>query len=112
MLAALLPWLPGTLVAARYVDALAYVMPLFAFYTSLCGLTLLQGETLVLDRPATAVRVTIAGTVVLTGGTVVAAVAAPAAWWVWFWISPVVTLLAARWLLRTPAPGAAGPTPA
>lgn len=112
VLAALLPWLPGTLVAARYVDALAYVMPLFAFYTSLCGLTLLQGETLVLDRPATAVRVTIAGTVVLTGGTVVAAVAAPAAWWLWFWISPVVTLLAARWLLRTPAPGAAGPTPA
>lgn len=102
ILAALLPQLPGILIAARYVDALAYVMPLFAFYVGLCGLTLLQGEALALDEPAAAVRVAIAGTVVLSGGTVAVAALAPAEWWLWLWISPAGTLLVARWLLRNP----------
>lgn len=112
-LAALLPYLPGILIAARYVDAVAYVMPLFAFTVGLCGLTLLQGEALVLDEPATAVRATLAGTVVLTGGTVATAALAPAALWTWLSFSPLVALVAARLLLRRRSGSApAAPLPA
>ncbi len=100
VLAALLPFLPGTLIADRYADALPYIMPLFAFFTGLCGLTLLQGEALVLDDPAKAVRVTVAGTIALAGGTIVAVAIAPALLWPWLWLSPLAAIPAAWACLR------------
>lgn len=105
VLAALLPFLPGTLIADRYADALPYIMPLFAFFAGLCGLTLLQGEALVLDDPAKAVRVTVAGTIALSGGTMIAVAIAPTLLWPWLWLSPLAAIPAAWACLRWPGRG-------
>lgn len=99
LLATLLPHLPGTLISATYLPALPFVLPLFSFYTGLCGLTLLQGELLVLDRPRSALRFAAAGTALLAGGTGACAWLAPATLTTWWWLSPA-TLLPVWLVLR------------
>jgi hypothetical protein len=97
-LAAVLPHLPNLLIAESYRDALSYVLPLFAFYTGLCGLTLLQGESLVLDRPGLVVCISLVGTLFLSGGTILTTLLAPNHLVLWLWICPLPTLGCA-WLL-------------
>ena len=111
LLAALLPWLPGRLVALEYVDAIGYIMPLFAFYAGLCGLSLVQGESLVMDRPGSALRVTAAGTVALSGGTLLCTLVWPDQLRLWLWVSPLPALVAARLMLRRKPAGPPPPTP-
>lgn len=106
LLAALLPWLPGRLVALEYVDAIGYIMPLFTFYAGLCGLSLVQGESLVMDRPGSALRVTVAGTILLSGGTILCTLVWPEQLRLWLWVSPLPVLVAARLMLRRPATAA------
>ncbi|MBA3848919.1 MAG: hypothetical protein C0502_02860 [Opitutus sp.] len=92
LLAMLLPRLPGTLISAAYLPAIPYVLPLFSFYAGLCGLTLLQGELLVLDRPQSALRFAAGGTALLAGGTAACALLAPTALADWWWLSPAALL--------------------
>lgn len=110
LLAALLPWLPGRLVALEYVDAIGYIMPLFAFYAGLCGLSLVQGESLVMDRPEAALRVTAAGTIALSGGTLLCTLVWPEHLQLWWWVSPLPALVAARLMLRRKPAGPPPPT--
>ncbi|MBI2516065.1 MAG: hypothetical protein HYV95_04050 [Opitutae bacterium] len=93
LLAGLLPLLPGTLVANAYLPALRFVLPLFSFYAGLCGLTLLQGELLVLDRPRAALRFAALGTALLAGGTLAFALLSPARLIAWWWYSFAAALL-------------------
>lgn len=90
LLALLLPVLPGTLISARYLPALPFVLPLFAFYMGLCGLTLLQGEFVVQDRPRAALLWMAAGTTVFAGPTLVLSLLDSAKLIAWWWISPLV----------------------
>lgn len=106
VLAWLVPFLSGTLIASSYLPALHFVLPLFAFSTGLCGLTLLQGELLVLDRPQAALRFATAGTALLAGGTLVCAAVSPADLVRWWWCAPAVALGPIWFALRRARAGA------
>ena len=94
-LAFILPWLPGTLIDHSYAGALPFVLPLFGFGTALGLAYFFQHAMLAAHAPRRALKIALASSLVLTVGSIGAAMISPRTFITWLAVSPLVVLITA-----------------